>query len=221
MNQALQVVDTPTATARVTQPLVIDEPLLVPLRDLPCTAGAMGARQARSPRAFVAVALTLVAVAGLASSALTYRVGRAWRDRAQTEISRTDSLAFRLRAAETQLASAAGELAATTATLRRSEADVAQLESRLQELGMEKARVEDEREASRSDRDRLAMVAGLAAQVEQELSGCVSGLSGLLFPRSPGLAYAAAGRGGTEEAVARSCGNAKTMNERLRAVVNG
>jgi hypothetical protein len=232
MNQASHAVETLASTAGLPQPLIVDQRAREPVTELTRAASISGARQARGPRAFMAVALTLVAAAGLMSSALTYRAGRAWRDRAQTEINRTDGLALRLRQAEAQLTAARSdlggakdELAATLTKLQRSEADVAQLESRLQELGTEKARVEDEREASRDDRERLILIARLAARGEQELRGCVTGLDGWLSTRPSGLEYAASRRwadwAGTGEAVARTCNAAKVTNEQLRAAASG
>jgi septal ring factor EnvC (AmiA/AmiB activator) len=232
MDQASHAVETLASTAGLPQPLIVDQRALEPVTELARATGTNSARQARGPRAFMAVALTLVAAAGLMSSALTYRAGRAWRDRAQTEINRTDGLARRLRQAEAQLvtalsdlAGAKDELTTVLTKLQRSEADVAALERRLQDLGTEKAQVEDEREASRDDRDRLILVTRLAARVEQELRGCVSGLDSWLSTRPSGLEYAVARRWsdwvGAGEAVARACNAAKVTNEQLRAAANG
>jgi len=187
---------------------------------------------ARVSRATIVAAVLVVAAAGLLTSTLTYRAGRAWRDRAQTEFARTEQVAVQLADTEAQLAAARGEVRSvrqqldqTTAQLQRSEADVAQLEARLQALSTEKARVEDEREAVRGERDRLASVAGLAAQIGRELDGCVGVLSSWIARQPSGLDYSAAGSwadwAGSSVDVQRACRSAQTTNARLQSAVNG
>lgn len=159
--------------------------------------GGAEARQARASLALAVAALAVIALTSIVTSALTYRAGRAWRDRAATEISRTEALGAQLTAVEAELAASAhaldgvrDQLAVATSQLQRSEADVAQLEGRLQALGSEKARVEDEREVVRDERDRLALAAGLAARAGDDLDACIDGLSGWLAsrPRSDAMA---------------------------------
>lgn len=189
-------------------------------------------RPSRAPREFVVAALVVLALAGVSTTASTYRAGVAWRDRANTEIIRTQEFAARLSDAQTRLAAATqdlskahGQLAAATSQLQRSEGDVIQLERRIQALGTEKARAEDEREAARDDRDRLAKVASLAMRAGQDIDICVSRLSKWLESRP--LPFAATQQGqwaawaSSGDSVAAACGNAYVPNDRLKTVLNG
>lgn len=205
---------------------------------LPAARSLVRARRQGSGRlahrvsVFSVVVLTTVALVGLAASALTYRAGRAWRDRAASEITRTDDLALRLRNAQAQAAGSTAELlavqeelTAAAAKLQRSEADVAQLENRVRELGTEKARVEDEREALRHQRASLAVATQMATQVGDELSGCVDSLTRWLSQR-PSAVQPAPGDGWSDWArtgdlLVQACANAKGTNDRLLATLNG
>jgi hypothetical protein len=189
------------------------------------------ARSAHGARRAVVAALALLAGAGALTSALTYRAGLAWRDRAGVEIDRTHGLAMRVADAEARAANAAGELSraraelrAMAAQLQRSEADVVQLERRLQALGTEKARVEDEREAARSDRDRLAEVAGFAARVGQDVDTCVNSLASWLARKPSYLnvtQHAFAAWASSGDSVMAACANARLSNGRLKVAANG
>jgi hypothetical protein len=212
---------------RATEALRIPEGLTlqVPLREHAPARGVQTRRaSARAPIAFAAIALVAVAAAGVFTSALTYRAGRAWRDRAESEIARTELVAARLAVAEGELGSAEEELltaqeqlSAAVASLERSEADVAELEARLQELGSEKARVEDEREAVRADHGRLSAAATLADQAGRQLDGCVSQLTAWLADQAAGAQYSAA----TADAIAQSCVDAQTTNRELQSRLDG
>jgi uncharacterized protein HemX len=217
-----------------TEPFATAEGLPAPLSPQEATAQAerrVPARSAHGLLRFAAITLAVLGVTGLLTSALTYRAGLAWRNRAKTEVIHTQQLASRLGDAQAQVAAAARalsqaneQLAVRTRQLQRSEADVAQLERRLQALGTEKARVEDEREAVRDDRDRLVEIAGLAARVGQDVDTCVTGLSDWLKSRpsplgvtQPALWAAWAGSG---DSVAANCANARISNEQLEMAVN-
>lgn len=217
------------------------EPLRIPERlagELPRREDASRAergpkaRSAHRPLMFVVAALAVLAVAGMVTSVLTYRAGRAWRGRAETGVIRTQELAARMGDAQARaamamhdLSKAHEQLAAVTSQLQRSEADVAKLERRLQTLGTEKARVEDEREAVRGDRDRLAEIAALARRVGQEVDTCVSGLSNWLASRPSPLSVTQpapwAAWAGNGDAVAATCANAQVSNGQLETAING
>lgn len=189
------------------------------------------ARPAHGPRTFVVVALAVLAVAGAVTSALTYRAGLAWRDRAEAESSRTRELTAQLGDAQMRDTTTTGELSkaheqlvALASQLQRSEADVAQLERRLQALGTEKARAEDEREAVRGDRDRLAAVAGLATRVGQDVDTCVDRLASWLASRPSQLQitqHTLATWASSGDSVAAICANARLSNGELKMAVNG
>lgn len=234
MSHVSQTVETRWGTGGGTEPFTMCEGLAAELSPQEVAVDAerlLPARSAHGLLRFAAIALAVLGVAGLLISALTYRAGLAWRNRAKTEVIHTQQLAARLGDAQAQVAAATQalskaheQLAVRTSQLQLSEADVAQLEIRLQALGTEKARVEDEREAVRDDRDRLAEIAGLAARVGQDVDACVIGLSNWLKSRpsplgvtQPALWAAWAGGG---DSVAASCANARISNEQLETAIN-
>jgi hypothetical protein len=235
MSHVSQAVETRLWTGGGAEPLGISEGLaerlLRPGVD-PAAAQQTAARLAYRPLTFVAVALAVLSIAGWLVSALTYRAGLAWRDRAETEVVHTQELVARLGGAEARavattrhLSEVREQLAVTINQLQRSEADVARLEIRLQALGTEKAKVEDEREAVRGDRDRLAEIAGLATRVGQDVDTCVTGLSNWLAsrpsPRNVAQSAVWAAWAGSGDPVAANCANARVSNEQLEKAING
>lgn len=235
MSHVSQAVKARLWTGGGAEPLRIPERLAgeLPRReDAPRAECGVKARSAHRSLTFVVAALAVLAVAGMVTSALTYRAGRAWRGRAETGVIRTQEFAARLgdaqaRAAMTthDLSKAHEQLAAVTRQLQRSEADVAQLERRLQALGTEKAKVEDEREAVRGDRDRLAEIAALARHVGQDVGACVSGLSNWLASRPSPLSVTQpapwAAWAGNGDPVAAACANVQVSNGQLETAING
>jgi hypothetical protein len=234
MSYVAQAVEPRLWTGGGPDPFMIPERLTEELprrEDAPRLTCGMSARTAHRLYTPVVAALAVLGVFGIVTSVLTYRAGLAWRSRAETGVVRTQELAARLgdvqaRAAMNlhDLSKAHEQLAAVTSQLRRSEADVAQLESRLQALGTEKAKVEDEREAVRSDRDRLAEIADLAGHVGQDVDACVKGLSNWLAGRPSPVrvaqttSWTAWARNG--DAVAAACTNAHASNERLKTAIS-
>ncbi len=223
MKQSSQLVKRTTGSVLETAPLAVTRRRVRVRRN-------RGGRLAHGSYAFSVIALTMVALIGLAASALTYRAGRAWRDRAASEITRTDDLAVQLSKAQAAVAAATNDLvaaqeqlSATTTKLERSEADVAQLEARVRELGTEKARIEDEAAAVLTQRGNLAAAARLAAQASNELNGCVNGMTGWLAQRpsalEPGSRWSEWVR--TGELLLQACANATATNTRLIATLNG
>ncbi|MGH8900848.1 MAG: hypothetical protein ACRDYA_03990 [Egibacteraceae bacterium] len=234
MSQSSQAVETRLRTGGDAESLGIPKGPVGSLRhqeDAPNAECRTEARLAHRPLTFVVPALVVLAVAGVLTSALTYRAGLAWRDWQETDVIRTQGLAARLSNAEAQVArstrdlsKANAQLAATASQLQRSEADVAQLEGRLQALGTEKAKVEDEREAVRDDRDRLAEIAGLATRVGQDVDTCVNGLSAWLASRpSPQDATqpALSAWAGSGDSVAAICTDAQVSNDKLKTAISG
>lgn len=159
----------------------------------PPPPAASGARQVALTRSRLAAAalvllglltavgvLGYLAVDGRSAAAENARRAEGWRDRS---VRLQDLVADRTRALNRQTARlnlAANRFRSARAALRRSEADVAQLEDRQRELAAEKAAVEDERGALALEREALR---GVAAR----LVGCNSALFDLYADATAGL----------------------------------
>jgi TolA-binding protein len=112
---------------------------------------------------WLAAGLVALLVATGAATVLSYRNGQAWERRAGQQTARAEGAERR-----------ADEL---RGQLDKSEANVAQLQHRIDDLADEKAQAEDEREILRVYAERYQQLTRAAGSVTDELSTCIGELA--------------------------------------------
>jgi chromosome segregation ATPase len=112
---------------------------------------------------WLAAGLAALLVAAGAATVLSYRNGQAWERRASQQTARAEGAERR-----------ADEL---RGQLDKSEANVAQLQRRIDDLADEKAQAEDEREILRVYAERYQQLTRAAGSVTDELSTCIGELA--------------------------------------------
>jgi hypothetical protein len=152
-------------------------------------------------------ALGVALVVALLASALAYRDGVRWRDRANDNRREADGLA--------------GDLEATSASLEDSQADVSALEARVSRLANEKAQAEDAQADAELTAQQIAELVTIAGDVANDLEICLDGMNDFTEILVDIQYYDPDEVSDFVDTVGTQCGRARAANDQLQSLLSG
>lgn len=166
----------------------------------PTTEPTPAPARRRWPQRLVVGLLVAIAASALAATAVSSVRGEDWRERAEARDGRI------------------GEL---EAALERSEADVAELTQRVDELVAARAAAEGERDGALIEVQQANELTRLSGLVAEDLEACVDGTAALIDVILDVTSYDTVESSTFAAEVSRVCANARTSNDRLQQVLAG